>query len=207
MGQVDDDMVLSVPGRDPIQLEEGQAAYKEAIIELHNMPETTGLRKIEWSELLEKAAIDHRRDMTATGRMGATGSDGSTYKNRIERYCRWGGSIYQAIDLGERESPQEVVIAWLVDDGNAKRTSRCNILAQHSRHFASSFGEHNDADHCCVGIFAAQVVPLNVDEGEELGISGPDLKNVSSATTADNARTRKLRQIEWNSFARRIFDL
>ena len=171
------------------------------------MPESTGLRPIEWNELLEKAALDHRRDLTATGRMGATGSDGSTYKDRVERYCRWGGSIYQAIDLGERESPKEVVLAWLVDDGNARRTSRSNILAHHARHFAASFGDHNEADHCCVGIFAAQVVPLNVDDGEELGINGLNLPTVTASTTEDNARTRKLRQIEWKSFARRIFEL
>ena len=119
------------------------------------MPESLELAPITWSELLEKAASDHRRDMTATGRMGATGSDGSSYKDRIERYCRWGGSIYQAIDLGERKAAQEVVISWLVDDGNKKRTGRTNILAQHSRHFAASFGSHNEADNCCVGLFAA----------------------------------------------------
>lgn len=68
--------------------------YREAIIELHNMLESVELAPITWSELLEKAANDHRRDMTATGRMGATGSDGSSYRDRIERYCRWGGSIY-----------------------------------------------------------------------------------------------------------------
>jgi len=207
MNQVDDDFVLRVPGRDPIQLEEGREAYREAIIELHNMPEDTDLAPLEWSMLLEKAANDHRRDMTATGRMGATGSDGSTYKDRIERYCRWGGSIYQAIDLGERRDPIEVVIAWLVDEGNKKRTGRSNILAQHSRHFAASFGTHIEADNCCVGLFAAQVVPLHVDEGDELGIKGglnlPDVKG----GVDDNARTRKLRNMEWKSFARRIFDL
>jgi len=110
--------------------------------------------------------------MTASGRMGASGSDGSSYKDRIERYCRWGGSIYQAIDLGERKDPQEVVIAWLVDDGNSRRTSRTNIFAYHARNFAASFGEHPEADNCCVGVFAAQVVPLQVDEGDELGIKG-----------------------------------
>ena len=113
--------------------------------------------------------------------MAGTGSDGSTYKERIERYCRWGGSIFQALDFGERRDPQEVVISWLVDDGNPKRTSRTNLFSVHQRHFAASFGSHPEADHCCVGIYAAQVVPKVVDDGEELGISGSNLQQKPQA--------------------------
>ena len=66
-----------------------------------------------------------------------------------------------------------MVIAWLVDDGNnPKRTSRANLLSLHSRHFAASFGTHMEADNCCVGVFAAQVVAKNVDDGDELGMRG-----------------------------------
>jgi len=102
--------------------------------------------------------------------MSSVGSDGSAYKERIERYCRWGGSIFQALDFGAREDPHEVVVSWLVDDGNPKRNSRVNLLSLHQKHFAASFGTHVEADNCCVGVFAAQVVPLNVDDGDELGM-------------------------------------
>ena len=40
-----------------------------------------------------------------------------------------------------------------------------------------------------------------------MGIGGLNLPTVSALEGEDNARTRKLRQIEWKSFARRIFDL
>jgi uncharacterized protein YkwD len=66
------------------------------------MPTSRQLVPLEWCEFLEKAAIDHQSDLSITGELGGTGSDGSTYKDRIERYCRWGGSIFQAIDFGER---------------------------------------------------------------------------------------------------------
>ena len=115
--------------------------------------------------------------MEATGNFSGVGSDGSSYKQRIEKYCRWGGSIFQTIDFGERKEAIEVIISWLVDDGNPKRTSRTNLLSVKQRYFAASFGPHKEADNCCVGVYAAQVVPLNVDEGDELGMRGlGDLK-------------------------------
>ena len=59
------------------------------------------------------------------------------------------------MDFGKREDPKEVVITWLVDDGNERRTCRTNILSVHQRHFAASFGDHREAQNCCVGVFAA----------------------------------------------------
>jgi len=93
------------------------------------MPIGRQLPPLKWCDFLEKAAIDHQTDLSKTGELSGVGSDGSTYKERIERYCRWGGSIFQAIDFGERKNPAEVVIAWLVDDGNSKRTGRSNLLS------------------------------------------------------------------------------
>ena len=104
------------------------------------------------------------------------------------------------MDFGERHDPIEVIVAWLVDDGNPKRTSRANLLSVHQKHFGASFGEHPEADHCCVGLYAAQVVPLNVDEGDELGIRGSCLPEVTSSLP-DNARGRKLRNMDWKTFA------
>lgn len=124
------------------------------------MPKRLDLAPLTWNEHLERAAADHQQDMTATGSMSGAGSDGTTYKDRIERYCRWGGAIFQAIDFGERREPVEVVVAWLVDDGNPKRTSRTNLLSKVHKHFAASLGTHPEADNCCVGIYSAQVVAL-----------------------------------------------
>lgn len=105
--------------------------YLEAIEALKSMKGKPGLRALQWSNLLERAAIDHQTDLSKSGELSGTGSDGSSYKERIERYCRWGGSIYQAMDFGERRDPTEIVIAWLVDDGNPKRSSRTNLLSTH----------------------------------------------------------------------------
>lgn len=101
------------------------------------------------------------------------------------------------------------MIAWLVDDGNPRRTSRTNLLSVHQRHFAASFGGHPEAENCCVGVYAAQVVPLNVDDGDELGIRAGDLPEglANVNTELDNKRTRKLKSMNWQSFAQKIFEL
>ena len=62
------------------------------------------------------------------------------------------------MDFGKRINPKEVVIMWIVDDGNQRRTCRTNLLSVHQRNFAASFGTHPEAENCCVGVFAAQVV-------------------------------------------------
>jgi uncharacterized protein YkwD len=55
---------------------------------------------MEWSEELERAALDHLEDIGPKGLLSHAGSDKSSYKQRIERYCKWGGSIFEAIDYG-----------------------------------------------------------------------------------------------------------
>jgi uncharacterized protein YkwD len=46
------------------------------------------------------------------------GTDKSTYSERIERHCRWGGVIFEAMDFAPRVSARDIVISWLLDDGN-----------------------------------------------------------------------------------------
>jgi uncharacterized protein YkwD len=59
-----------------------------------------------------------------TDKFSHTGSDQSTFKDRIERHCLWGGSIFEAMDFAPRKKEVDVVLAWLMDDGNAKRSHR-----------------------------------------------------------------------------------
>lgn len=52
---------------------------------------------IKQSSALEKAAIDHLVDISEHGLRSHTGSDGSNYKTRIEKYALWGGGIFETI--------------------------------------------------------------------------------------------------------------
>ena len=81
------------------------------------------------------------------------------------------------MDFAERTDPKDIVVSWLVDDGNAKRSTRTNLLSTAHRYFAASFGSHIEAENCCVALLAAQVVTKDADEGDEL-----NARNVTSLT-------------------------
>ena len=94
--------MLDVPGQTPIELIEGATSYREAIEFLKIQKPVTLLRL---NRQLEFACNDHLKDILQATRFDQlchTGSDKSTYKDRIERYCRWGGSIFEALDFAPR---------------------------------------------------------------------------------------------------------
>lgn len=91
------------------------------------------------------ACQDHFEDILKSedpSRLSHTGSDQSTYKDRIERYCRWGGSIFEGLDFAPRIDATDIVVAWLVDDGNQKRTHRLQLLKENTKHGAIITGFH-----------------------------------------------------------------
>jgi len=60
---------------------------------------------LKWNECLVSAAKDHYQDISKSNSFSHVGSDKSSYKDRIERYCRWGGSIFEIMDFAPREDP------------------------------------------------------------------------------------------------------
>tara|TARA_B110000285_G_C14859139_1_gene483687 strand:+ start:464 stop:655 length:192 start_codon:yes stop_codon:yes gene_type:complete len=59
-----------------------------------------------------------------------TSSDGKTqYQHRIERYAKWGGSIFEAIQYGpKRLTAKDIVLGFVIDDGFETRVHRKNIF-------------------------------------------------------------------------------
>ena len=56
------------------------------------------LKEVKFNDLLSKAAQDHYLDIAPKGIVSHTSSDGkTTYKERIEKHAKWGGSIFEAI--------------------------------------------------------------------------------------------------------------
>ena len=99
--------------------------------------------------------MEHLNDIGPKGILSHTGSNKSTYKTRIEKYCKWGGSIFEAIDYGAKDSAKEVVIAWLVDDGIPKRVHRNNLFFPDHKYCAVATGDHAETEQCCIAVFAA----------------------------------------------------
>ena len=100
------------------------------------------MAELEWSQDLEHAAFDHLCDIGPKGLLSHQGSNKSSYRDRIEKHCQWGGTIFEAIDYGLHSSAKEVVISWLIDDGVPKRLHRNNILSGDNRYCAVACGPH-----------------------------------------------------------------
>ena len=64
-----------------------------------------GLGKLKMCPSLKAAAKDHYVDIATGDVTTHAGTDGSSYKDRIERYAKWGGAIYESI-VYKRELPK-----------------------------------------------------------------------------------------------------
>lgn len=58
------------------------------------------------------------------------------------------------MNFGPRDKPQDVVIAWLVDDGVPKRSHRINITSADLHEVGVASGNHSKAENCNVAVFA-----------------------------------------------------
>lgn len=138
------------PDRVTIETAEGPHAVREAITTLRR---TRPLPPLDFSPGLARAARDHAEDQGRNGGMGHAGADGSRMAERISRYGTWGGSAAENIAYGS-ETPRDVVIDLLVDDGVPGRGHRENILDPASRFAGAGCARHPEYRIVCVIDFA-----------------------------------------------------
>ena len=105
---------------------EGPAAVQEAINHLKKQKPVAALT---WDSNIAKAARDHVRDSDIHNIVGHTGSDGSSFVDRLDRYTTREGRSGENIDYGTK-SAQEVMLALLIDDGVPSRGHRTNIFQE-----------------------------------------------------------------------------
>ena len=151
-----DDGCLNIQGIEfGIELEEGLSVLKEALTYLKNCK--GDLKPLLFNNYLRKAAQDHFNDIAPKGLTTHFSSDKkTTYKERIEKHCRWGGSIFEAILYGfERPSAKDVVLAMIIDDGFKNRPHRNNLMNPDHREFAIVHGSHMTANFCYIALYAA----------------------------------------------------
>lgn len=110
------------------------------------------------SPLLWKAARDHVKNNGPSGTTGHTGTDGSKFSQRIERYADWGGTIGENIQYGLSE-PLDIVVDLLIDEGVPGYGHRRNILGGHFSFVGINIGPHAGYDVMCVMDFAGSVSP------------------------------------------------
>jgi uncharacterized protein YkwD len=142
------------PGEIPVITHEGVAGLNEAVNHLKSM---TPVGALVWADGLEKAAIDHVKDTGPKGLFGHNGSDGSSMRDRVERYGTWGGAIGENISYGAKTA-RRIMIQLLVDDGQPERGHRVNMLNPIYTFVGMNAGYHKEYTVMCVQDFAADYV-------------------------------------------------
>jgi len=104
------------------------------------------LGPLNWNDCLSKSASDHVSDIGEKGLISHQGSDGTSFKDRVERYALWGGALYETILYQVAHTPALHISAeWLVDDGPTK-ANRKNLMADHHKEIGIAIGPHSHED-------------------------------------------------------------
>jgi uncharacterized protein YkwD len=145
--------VLAKPGEVPIQTNEGEDAYLEAIEFLKYQP---AMSELIMDPHLTKAAQDHVNDIGPKGAVSHEGADGKNVSDRIERYIEWEGICGENIEFGTK-NPVDIMINFIVDDGLEKRPHRNHLFNDKFNYFGIAVGEHKTTEIVVVIDFTSRV--------------------------------------------------
>ncbi|QGY46627.1 CAP domain-containing protein [Maribellus comscasis] len=146
--------MLYYPGDKPLRTREGVRALNECVRDLRKQGP---LSLVYPSRGLTKAADDHVKDQSRTGRTGHSGSDRSNAKTRIERYGQWKVRIAENIAYGGITA-QQIVIYLLIDDGVYDRGHRKTFLHPDFNEVGVATGNHPEYGIMSVMDFAGAFV-------------------------------------------------
>ena len=133
---------------------EGWPAVEEAIQVLRS---TLPLAALNVSEGLALAARDHARNQAGQQHASHTGSDGSTFIERISRHLQNVDSAGESITVGGVPLASEVVQKSLIDDGVKNRAHRLDLLSKHFSLIGVACEPQAHYGFLCVMDFASQV--------------------------------------------------
>jgi len=132
---------------------EGWPAVEEAIQALQiTLPQPA----LKVSEGLSLAARDHARDQAGRQHVSHTGSEGSTFIERIGRYVQNVDSAGESITVGGVPLAAEVVQKSLIDDGIKSRPHRLDLLSKDFSLIGVACEPRAYSGFLCVMEFASQ---------------------------------------------------
>jgi len=144
--------LLYYPGDKPLMTREGVSALHECVRALKKQP---ALPVMHPNAGLSRAAEDHVKDQSRSGKTGHSGRDRSTSRERMERYGDWNIRIAENIAYGGI-SARQVVIYLLIDDGIKSRGHRKNFLHPDLRIVGVATGSHTTYGNMTVLDFAGE---------------------------------------------------
>ena len=126
---------------------------------------------------------------------GHAGSDKSTYGQRIERYCKWGGAIYESIDYSSPELSGEIIVAKLiVDDGIKSRNHRKVIFQNIYEHIGIAEAEHTEYGRVVVIDYGAQILSFKEYESMQITPITEEVKAIKVDTS----------KVDWEVLAKKV---
>lgn len=147
--------ILRLPGHTPLQTHEGLAPLSQAVDQLGQLSPAPSLK---YSAALHSSALAHGRDIGSRGVVSHEGKDGSSPRDRMNRFAGVGGLSGEAISFGLDE-PEDIVIELVVDDGVPSRAHRA-LLLNPQFHFAGvACVPHSYYKTACVIDLAQSVGP------------------------------------------------
>jgi hypothetical protein len=145
--------VLKVPGKPPMEMDEGPAGVEDAVKWLRDRIKSPPLERV--STGLCQAAADHVNDLGLSGGVGHKGSDGSTAFDRISRYGAWQKAAGENFAFGEGDV-RWMVILMIIDDGRPSKELRMNLFNSRYRLVGAAEGAHPSRGRVHVQTFAAE---------------------------------------------------
>ncbi|MBN2607763.1 MAG: CAP domain-containing protein, partial [Candidatus Fermentibacteraceae bacterium] len=143
-------MLYREPGKPILITAEGVDALEDCISDMKDMD---SMQPLYPSEGIAMAALDHALDLSRTGETGHTGSDGSQFSLRIERYGEWRNTIGEVISYGPLTG-REIVLGLLIDDGVPDDSHRRNVLNPAFTLAGIAVEDHSAFGNVCVIDFA-----------------------------------------------------
>jgi uncharacterized protein YkwD len=141
-------------GEDGIMTQEGVAAVDEAIAYLQRQPPRVAMTL---NPLLNRSAGGQAYDQSMTGRVGHSGSNGSTFTQRISREGSWQGEAAEAISYG-MASAADVVRQLIIDDGVPGRGHRDTLFDSALRNVGVGCAPHQTYNEVCVLDFTTAII-------------------------------------------------
>lgn len=154
-------LLMSEDGATAQVVQDGAEAAKEAINVLKSTPAVhplvchKGLCKAEQSLVDDQGPIGGTSNVT---------TDGATLPQRVGTFGRpHAGDISESIAMGPH-SPRDIVVQWIIDDGNPTRVHRKGLLDE--RFNAAGAGQATHSKYRCM---TAMVLCTGFDEGSSSG--------------------------------------
>ena len=130
-----DEKIIKIPGNKQIRTDEGPAAYIEAA---DFVSKQKGLEPLEPSKELQQACVDFmiKAKTVEPEEMGNIDIEAI-----VQKYGNFTGSLSRIMDFGG-EDPEQVLINFIVCDGDPSRANRDSLLSSEFTKIGVAIGEH-----------------------------------------------------------------